>query len=77
MKKYPILIFLVLFILSTVAFASSPPADWWGKVSISDMKSSNGAVVSAYVNGELRSSAVVGALMSNYYLIHVEGQMAM
>lgn len=72
MKKYPIMLFLIL-LLPTVAFASSPPADWWGKVTIIN-GISNGATVSAYVNGELRSTAVVGALKSDYYLIHVEGQ---
>lgn len=72
MKKYLIIAFLI-FLLPMAVFASGPPADWWGKVTISNMDS-NGAIVSAYINGELRSTAVVGALKSDYYLIHVDGQ---
>ncbi len=74
MKINFILVFTILLGLPITVYASEVPGDWWGVVSIDGMKSSNAAVVSAYINGQLKSTTTVGDLKSNYYLIHIEGQ---
>ncbi len=71
--------FLYLFCISFLllinpVYASELPGDWWGKVTIENMDSSNGAIISAYTNNTLLAETTVGLFKSDYYLIHVPAE---
>ena len=72
--KINLLLVILLLLVPQTAIATNPPGDWWGKVTINEMKHSNSAIVTAHINNQLVSSSVVGALKDDYYLIHIEGQ---
>jgi len=68
---------LLLLAVFTLLFAEpvlAVPGDWWGSVKINDRYMANGSTVTAYVNGNITpaASSIVGSLLSNYYLVHVE-----
>ena len=66
-------VFILFFNISFLQ-ASSIPSDWWGTAMING-EYANGAEVEAYIDNLKVTSAIVGAIQPNYYLIHVPGKL--
>ncbi|MFH1376907.1 MAG: hypothetical protein ABIH25_04690 [Candidatus Woesearchaeota archaeon] len=68
MKK----IILLLTFLFFIPIVLAQPADHWGTVTVNG-EQANQVTVTAYINGELKDTHVVGELTDFYYLVHING----
>jgi len=63
--------FLSFVILLQFVFAQPPVATWWGTVAINGNSSTNGEIITAYVNGVATLNSTVGEYTSGYYISDV------
>ena len=72
-KKLLMLLILISILVQPVL---AVPGDWWGSVKINGLYIADGSVVKAYINqnNTPATSAVVGSMLDNYYLVHIEAK---